>query len=969
MTNRERKLLIRTAGIGVALTVLAASAERVGTLDALERWLYDRRSRDCQYFTKPPTDKLVHLDIGDAALESIKRWPWPRSYIAFVLDELGRAGAKSIALDIILSEKQDPEIKELPGPTYIRTDHDIVLGSSIRKHGNVLVPIAFEDSAEYSDKFKTARMLLFNNLEINPEPEDKGQPSQMDILMAREGYETDSDGLDRDVFIQARREAMYLRIDAALSENRDLSIADLRKILLPNLADNVNDDKVDLLHQQYDRAQSAHALRQLVRETPEKSPTGPKFVSITKSLPPVNAIASQTQTTGYVYYEPDPDGAVRSLPLWVDHNGYLYPQMGLALACDYLDVDLKDVRIEKNRVIVPTDDGDIVLPTWHRFYESRNEAFDMTFSLPWFGPTGKKWDKMYSHKGDRDNDQHVPITSVWKVKQTLDRIRINNEQADDAIKFAFAYFEPNRLEDYENNPRDLDSPLARQHLIRNLLAIQTDEEKKAGKPLDETGDFFTQTVIAYKDMQKNGEDIGDEGQRMIAAWDALKAIYELNPDLADQLHSARTFLKKRFDDKAVLIGWVATGAIADFVPTPLHSSCPGVIVHGVVFNSVLTGETLTMTGPNVTTAVTLLVGLLTVALLVGLSPERASVAAIALIIGYFFVNGIILFDYRNIVLNAAGPLTAAAAVWGGCTLFRFVVERAERARIQRRFQSYVDPALVNYVIEHPEHARLDGEMRDLTVVFTDLQGFTTLSEKLREKTVGILNEYMELMVPIIREHDGYVNKFLGDGMMFFYGAPQANSYHAREAVLTCLKMQEAMVPFNKTLSERGLPNVHKRIGIASGPMVVGDAGPASASDYTVLGDTVNLSARLESANKYTGTWIMINQGTADLIGDMFLLRPVGRLQVVGKSEGIMTYVPLCKTEDATDEDRKLVQMSSLMFDAYCQRDFEQCIEASKALEDHFGESKLARLYRHLAEQYEVLPPNEGFGGEIVLESK
>ena len=302
-------------------------------------------------------------------------------------------------------------------------------------------------------------------------------------------------------------------------------------------------------------------------------------------------------------------------------------------------------------------------------------------------------------------------------------------------------------------------------------------------------------------------------------------------------------------------------------------------------------------------------------------------------------------------------------------MFRFVVERAERKRITSRFQSYVDPVLVNYVIEHPEKARLDGEVRELTVVFTDLAGFTPLQEKLQERTVGILNQYTSLMVPIIREQNGYVNKFLGDGIMFFYGAPQANTYHASDAVLTALKIQQAMGPFNKSLAERDLPELAMRVGVASGPMVVGDAGSADASDYTVLGDTVNFASRLEQANKYTDTQTMLNQRTAELVGDLFLLRPIGRLQVVGKTQGVMTYEPLCAADDATDGQKQLATASGAVVDAYVAADFPACLKAVDRLESEFGQSKLTALYRDLATAYTDSDPGDSFSGEIVLEAK
>lgn len=307
-------------------------------------------------------------------------------------------------------------------------------------------------------------------------------------------------------------------------------------------------------------------------------------------------------------------------------------------------------------------------------------------------------------------------------------------------------------------------------------------------------------------------------------------------------------------------------------------------------------------------------------------------------------------------------------MWAGTTLYRFVVSVAERRLIKRRFQNYVDPALVDYVMEHPDEARLEGQVRELTVVFTDLAGFTTVSEKLKEKTVSILNEYLTLMVPVISEQKGFVNKFLGDGIMFFYGAPRVNDDHARAAVATVLKMQQVLPDFNKTLEDRGLPPVKMRAGVSTGPMIVGDAGGSGRSDYTVLGDSVNLGARLESANKASGTRTLISERTAELVGDLFLLRPVGRLVVVGKTEGIMTYEPLAYRSEATDAQRELVEKTRAMVDAFQQSRFQDCLNAAGTLENATGPGKLTMLYRELSEQYLKEPPPEGFAGQVVLTS-
>jgi adenylate cyclase len=240
--------------------------------------------------------------------------------------------------------------------------------------------------------------------------------------------------------------------------------------------------------------------------------------------------------------------------------------------------------------------------------------------------------------------------------------------------------------------------------------------------------------------------------------------------------------------------------------------------------------------------------------------------------------------------------------------------------------------------------------------------------------VPMLSEYMGEMVPLIRSHNGYVNKFLGDGIMFFFNAPYPNTDHAADAVKSVLDMQRAMGPFNEKLKSQGLPTLNMRVGIVSGEMVVGDAGPENASDYTVLGDNVNLASRLEGANKATGTNTMIHWRTKELMGDRFLCRPIGRLMVKGKTEGVMTFEPMGPTVLADDRQRRMVEWSEKIVNAYFAADFDACIAACDEMDKELGASKYTKLYRKEAEHRKEEFKNDGehvknFAGVITLSEK
>ena len=970
MTPTERRLLTINACVGAGLTVLMVIVTAAGGLDAMERWLYDRRARDNQRFTPPPTDELVHVDIDDGSLESIGRWPWDRSVMARIIDELDRAGAKAIGLDIIFSEPQAVVGRRDGQGNWVEIDHDAEFAEAIKKQGKVIIPVSLKPVDREDELYDATVEALLPKLDQEiDEVADKLEASG--ILQDRKLF-------SRSVFYPARRRAFYLRILDRLASDPDISVMQLQREFLPDF-DIHTEGRVQqiILAEQYQKARGFFAVRQYGRPAPVEDLVLP---ASTPELPPIPVLAQHITATAFVDYIPEADGTVRSVPLWMEYNGRLYPKLGFALACAHLGIDPSNPK----QVLVEADAVTLVHPTqgWrrrlpvHEAYMSRlNRRVGCLMHLPWFGPTDV-WQEMYGQTKQGDIKGHMPAAFVYEIAVFRDKVKQNCALIDLAVADALApLMTQDELAAFRKRQRPpLDNVEARYSEIDQVI-----KQLKEALLYDEfisVPDDPAAIQAFFKEIGIDGTDRDSLAARQSFVAVRTFALIQTEIDsLLEQIASKEKELREKVEGKSILVGSTATGTV-DIVTTSIHNECPGVLAHGALFNAILIDDTWTPTPVWVTLFITLFIGLLTAAASAWLSPSRALPTAGLLGLGYFLANGILLFDYANLIVGTAGPISAVAVVWSGCTLTRFIAERRERARVTRSFQSYVDPALVSYVLNNPKQARLDGQLRELTVVFTDLAGFTSLSEKLGEDTVPLLNDYMSLMVPAIRKQNGYVNKFLGDGIMFFYGAPLANERHAVSAVYTVLEMQKLVDQFNQTLNERGLPRVQMRAGIASGHMVVGDAGSIHAddrgdvaSDYTVLGDTVNLGARLESANKATGTLIMLNDRNAELVRDTFLLRPIAKLQVVGKTEGIMAWEPLAPLEEATDEQRHVAELWHGVVDAFVAGEFQESLDAIDAMDMDVGVTRLTELYRRLNLQYITDPPGESFDGSIVLESK
>jgi adenylate cyclase len=333
------------------------------------------------------------------------------------------------------------------------------------------------------------------------------------------------------------------------------------------------------------------------------------------------------------------------------------------------------------------------------------------------------------------------------------------------------------------------------------------------------------------------------------------------------------------------------------------------------------------------------------------------------------MNCVVLFDYGNLLMPLGTPLLAIVAAFASASSTRLISEARERARITRRFATYVDPDLVNYVLEVRDESVFDGQRRDTTVVFTDLEGFTKLSNLLGEDIVPLLNDFMGRAVAVIKQHRGLVNKFLGDGILFFFNAPKPNATYVSDAIDAILDLQVMMVGFNEDLAKQNLAKLKLRAGVTTGRVIAGDAGTKDRADYTVIGDLVNLASRLESANKYFGTSNLITEATVKGAGDGFLFRPIGVIRVVGMETGVMTYETLAWTKDATGQQKEIASLSQELHEAFQSGDPRKCLEAVVKLEAVEGPSKITRAYRDLCEPHVAGTKSGAMPREIVLAEK
>jgi adenylate cyclase len=345
-----------------------------------------------------------------------------------------------------------------------------------------------------------------------------------------------------------------------------------------------------------------------------------------------------------------------------------------------------------------------------------------------------------------------------------------------------------------------------------------------------------------------------------------------------------------FADKIVLVGATATGTY-DMRSTPVSPVYPGVEIHATVIDNILTHNFITK--PKWSRIYDLFAILILGALVGIVLPQLSALQGLMFAAGLFIVHIVSarwLFVHTGVWLNLVYPLLALSTTYTTLTVYHYVTEERERKRIKGAFTHYVSPVVIEEMLKDPERLKLGGDEKVLTVLFSDLKGFTAASERYTpSQMIELLSEYYAIMTEQIFAYDGMLKEYVGDELMAIFGAPIAQPDHAERACAAALAMRERRAALRAEWTKIGRPPLIARTGINSGLMLVGNLGSKYRFAYGVMGDHVNLGSRLEGLNKQYGTDILIGENTAQLIGKAFLLREIDLVRVVGREQPVRIY--------------------------------------------------------------------------------
>ena len=434
-------------------------------------------------------------------------------------------------------------------------------------------------------------------------------------------------------------------------------------------------------------------------------------------------------------------------------------------------------------------------------------------------------------------------------------------------------------------------------------------------------------------------------------------------------YSAVDIIKKRLalgalQGKLAFVGFSEMG-IYDIRPTPFDPLLPGVEIHATVAANTLEQRIIIHDSSTIFMERVILFLLpLVIALLLGLAPSALIGFTTAVIVSTLYLAAnYLLFSRYLLDLSILHPLMALGLTTLGSEIYRSLVVDRKGRYMKKAFSNYVSADLVAQIMKNPDSLKLGGEKREISILFSDIRGFTTLSEKMPpEDLVQVLNEYLNPMTLIVLEEKGTLDKYIGDAVMALFNAPLDVAGHADHACRSALKMMKKLAELNQSFIERGIQPIDIGIGINTGDAVVGNMGAAMRFDYTAIGDNVNLASRLEGLNKMYGTHIIVSESTKLLVVNDLRFREIDLVAVKGKHQPVPIF------ELMVDDDSVLRDEFGIALKLYRSMNFASAMQMFENIYTQ-KEDPVSNIYAERCRAFMTSPPPEEWDGVFVVKEK
>ncbi len=917
MNKRKQRGNAQSLVVGLLATAAIVLVYLVGGLDWLELKTLDLRFRHANA-NRVQDDRLVCIDIDDGALEHVGRWPWSRDIQAGILGVLHEAGLRRLLYDIELTESEP-------------------LRSVVARHSDLLANLA----ALRVNMFT----LTLPDIELRTTLQNWGQSYL--------AFHYQSEELTTPATRELRR-----RIRDWLAAHPELLSAPPHTYVDRLLAD------ADITPAEHESALVALSFELSLRATLDRARL--PLAGVAAAAPPVPALtpiyfahARAARHCGFVVFDPDLDGVMRRTRLLVEHSGVAVPQLALSVALDELNIPPENISATPRALTLPAPGADEPLVIQ---LDDQGRAM-----IPWLAE--RDWHQQFG--------AHVPIDAAWVVFDRRLRTRFNREELLSALDTLITR---GLMTNWTQFHQDLGRTLElADELHRARWADDADSAEFIARGLDQYENLLAESEPALlSDIEtalSSAPTSASSDAAQPATIDVLRIARDAlsaNRAYREEIESTLSWLRERVADKIGLLGYTAS-ALADMTPIPTHRRAPGVIAHANLLNGLLTGRTVRWVPTWVNALLAALVGLLATWVSSRTGPRLAGIITLLLIAIYALLAGWAAFQMWSVWVALVPAGLTLALGYVVVVVHRHLFLERESRQIARALGQYTSATLARRMAEDAELCKR-AEMREVTAIFTDLANFTAISERIgAERTQHVLNVALGRFSDVMLRHEAMINKFIGDGIFAFWNPviyPQTD--HARRACATAVDLQRALdelIRVQATGGDEAFAQLALRVGVATGNAVVGPCGSEQKYDYTCIGDSVNVAARLESANKFFGTCRLVSETTRAQVGDEFAFRPLGGVQVKGKTQAVGVHELLGRAADVPADTLHYADQFAHALDTFQQRNWARALSEFSACAKLRPDDRAATFHIQTAQQYQQTPPPESWTGAIELTEK
>lgn len=828
--------------------------------------------------------EILLLNIDDLAIEQLGSWPWTRDIIGDALLRLRELGGKTAVFDIeYLSPGQtglnkDYVENEFPAE-YEKTraevsDYIMQFSAAIAEKN-----IALGDVLEFGNTMKDDLDMQLGNLSSS---------IRDNIFRDNDAYFGKAVGFFGNTFLTIN----------AVNVNLNTEDAELKKFAYDNFLYDTISDPAELIKKE------TIITRQQSEELAGISPT-------------IYPILQYAQGAGFPNVIIDTDGVRRRIQLLNEYNGKYLAQLVFSPILHILKPE-QIVRTKRSIILkncthpdypgkkdikIPLDENGYLLINWlkKRFLDTENPSNGSFKSMSVYA-------LLYADKIEKNL-----LDNLHQIKSLKIQTSNGYLQYDAAVQYL--------LDRYEKIQQSKQALLAGTSSDYDLyFQDRADFFQNINELLN--GDFEAEIHTLFAQVKS------ETGSNKYDAFDAsVGEIFTAAKNNYDLYVQNIATAKEKCADSFAIIGYSGVGT-SDLGVNPFWASYPNVGTHANIYNTIMNEDFIRPIPRAFSIILAVILVMLTAFVLSKVHKVFFKMLFGFLTLTCIFAISVLLFSFGGLYVQTLVIAMSVLLCFLAISIFDFVFAEKEKSFLRKAFGVYLSKNVVDEIVKDPSKLALGGEEKRITALFTDIRSFSTLSEKVTPThLVKVLNEYLTLMSDLILSEGGTVDKYIGDAIVSFFGAPLEVPDHAKCACRAAIKMKAAEAELNKKLYESGdipMP-INTRIGINTGQMVVGNMGTESKMNYTIMGNDVNLASRLEGVNKMYATWILVSENTWNDTKGEFLGRRLDRVRVVGINTPVQLYNVMGEKAAASESDLALVRSFETGIDQYRNKDFQNAL--------------------------------------------